>query len=62
MMSAWEYRVLPIEHPSSAATFEKVASALNGIGADGWEAFAFQPIQDGWWVLFKRPKQPSRSN
>jgi hypothetical protein len=55
-MTAWEYRVLPIERPSSTSTLGKVATALNGLGGDGWEAFAFQPMPDGWWVLFKRPK------
>jgi hypothetical protein len=58
-MNAWEYLIssLPkFEAPTGSARSSAAVQALNGLGADGWEAVGMTVlVDDSVAVLLKRP-------
>lgn len=58
-MVAWEYLIValpPFDAPAQAPGVSASVMALNGEGADGWEAVGMTSLADGSVaVLMKRP-------
>jgi hypothetical protein len=58
-MNAWEYLIsaLPkFEAPTDSARSSAAVQALNGLGAEGWEAVGMTVLaEDSVAVLLKRP-------
>jgi hypothetical protein len=60
-MARWEYLIVALpafEAPSRAPGVSASVAALNGEGAQGWEAVGMTALPDGTVaVLMKRPKK-----
>jgi hypothetical protein len=63
-LSAWEYLIVALpafEAPSPAPGVSASVLALNGEGAQGWEAVGMTALGDGHVaVLMKRPSDEDR--